>query len=224
MQAAKSECLKAIRDVCSGEQHSYWATGKKLPAYELCIKIQFPETFCWWEDLLPKTNQVKLFIGLLLFNCHWHRGETLAPLEFIWPRSHASGSLYELGRIPIPLRANEFNNIPIPNIIFRDLSAEVVLLLVKPALCSAIWALWHVHCIYFTKHQNKGRWKRKGEGRGWVRGVTQFQETSATGHCSVWIELVISSLGPLVPAWFLIITRAGHTKVTDLLFMTLAGL
>lgn len=86
MHPDKEERLKAIRDMCSGEQqHSYCAHGKKLPAYELCIKIQFPETFCWWEDLPPKTNQVKLFIGLLLFNCHWHREETLAPLEFIWP-------------------------------------------------------------------------------------------------------------------------------------------
>lgn len=80
-KAAKMKSLWAIRDMCSREKHSYCATGKKLPAYELCIKIQFPETFCWWEDLLPKTNQVKLFIGLLLFNCHWHREETLAQLE-----------------------------------------------------------------------------------------------------------------------------------------------
>lgn len=45
-KATKMESLWAIRDMCSREQHSYCATGKKLPANELCIKIQFPETFC----------------------------------------------------------------------------------------------------------------------------------------------------------------------------------
>lgn len=62
------------------------------------------------------------------------------------------------------------------------------------------------------------------ERRGEEGAVTQFQETSATGHCSIWPELVISILGPLVPAWFLIMTQAEHTKATALQFTTSAGL
>lgn len=180
MQAAKAESLKAIRDVCSREQHLYCAAGKKLPAYELCIKIQFPETFCWWEDLPPKTNQVKLFIGLLLFNCHWHREETLAPLELSGPVT-GFGSLYELAGVTIPIRANEFNTIPIPNIIFRDLVAEVVLLQIKRALCRAVWALWHVQCIYFPKHQNTAGGRGKGGGGGWPSFMKhQLQDTAVS--------------------------------------------
>lgn len=86
MQTVKRGALKGHqRRVQQGTTLILCYGGKKLPAYELCIKIQFPETFCWWEDLPPKTNQVKLFIGLLLFNCHWHHEKTLAPLELIWP-------------------------------------------------------------------------------------------------------------------------------------------
>lgn len=106
--------------LCCWEQAPSLGTPHKNP---ICQAILSDE-----RDLLPITNQLKLFICLLLFNFHWNHKATLLRHYIYLLLSHAVVA-YMTQRISLedntncsPARANEFiSNIPTPNMRFRDL-------------------------------------------------------------------------------------------------------
>lgn len=97
------------------QQGTTVAIGRMLQAFEPSIK---KNPICWdilsdERNPLPKTNQLKLFISLLLFNYHWNHeatlmphwiccGKSVCPRRYHWKATHSCPSKWINQQLPYP--------------------------------------------------------------------------------------------------------------------------
>lgn len=181
------------------QQGTAVAIGRKLQAYEPGIEKK-KNPICWdilsdERNPLPKTNQLKLFISLLLFNYHWNHeatlmphwiacGKSICPRRYHWKATHSCPSKWIHQQLPYPP--------PSPTWYLK--------------ICWLTVSLW-LRDLYPARgrgtsrdcnssSRKQSRWKTRQGWPSFRGGKHQLQ------HTSLQSKVVISRLTLFVRAWF----------------------